>query len=743
MIKFFACIALWFSIQVTYAQNGKYLKMPVAKFSIGDGSDWKAAAFDDSQWKDIKVGEVWQSQGYPDYHGYAWYRIHITIPSSLKQSAVWGDSLRVFLAHVNDADETYLNGTLIGKTGAFPNDQGGYQSKWPATRNYCVAAGSPLIKWDAENIIAIKVFDGGGSGGIFMGSPFIDMLEKFDGIGFNLSEIEFLPGSKAKRKLTVSNKFNTATTGIFHYKIIDEVLKNVIEEKTIISSLGAYANKAYTLIFPHREGIKLVYDFKEKVSGKIKSFTEIAPYLLTPKESVKPLINGAGVLGVHAGSPVIYKIPVSGQRPFKYRIQHLPAGMSLDEQQGIITGSIQKNGSYTLSIKVSNRLGENEKAFTIKVGDKLALTPPMGWNSWNCWGLSVSDAKVKSSARAMIDKGLTDYGWNYINVDDGWQAAQRLSTGEIIPNEKFPDMKALGNQLHREGLKFGIYSSPGAKTCGGFLGSFGHEAQDAMTYFNWGVDYLKYDLCSYSDNTAGDTTLYAQQKPYIVMRDELKKHQRDMVYSICQYGIRDVWKWGKQMNGNLWRTTEDITDSWESLYSIGFSQTNNAAYAHPGGWNDPDMLIVGMVGWGENLHPTNLTPYEQYTHISLWSLLSAPLLIGCDMSKLDEFTLNLLKNREVIAIDQDELGSQAKRIINAKNIQVWLKPLADGSSAVGIFNMGEKYQSYNLMLKQIGINKAIAVRDVWKQKNIAQSGRGIAFNIPPHGVRLIKIIKSK
>jgi alpha-galactosidase len=201
MIRFFVCIALWFSIQVAYAQNGKYLKLLVAKFSKGDASDWKAAAFNDNQWKDIKVGEVWQSQGYPDYHGYAWYRIHVIIPSSLKQSAVWRDSLRFFLAHVNDADETYLNGTLIGKTGSFPNDQGGYLSKWPATRNYCVAAGNPAIKWDEENIIAVKVFDGGGSGGIFMGSPFIDMLEKFDGITFNLSGIEFLPGSIAERKL--------------------------------------------------------------------------------------------------------------------------------------------------------------------------------------------------------------------------------------------------------------------------------------------------------------------------------------------------------------------------------------------------------------------------------------------------------------------------------------------------------------------------------------------------------------
>jgi alpha-galactosidase len=743
MIRLFTCIALWFSIQVAYAQNGEYLKLPAAKFSIGDTSDWKAAAFNDNQWKDIKVGEVWQSQGYPDYHGYAWYRIHVTIPSSLKQSAVWRDSLRIFLAHVNDADETYLNGTLIGKTGSFPNDQGGYVSKWPATRNYCVAAGNPAIKWDAENIIAIKVFDGGGSGGIFMGSPFIDMLEKFDGITFNLSGIEFLPGSKAQRKLIVSNKFNTTIAGVFHYQVIDELKDKVIEDKTIPASLSAYSGKAFTIAFPHREGIKLVYDFKETASGKTQSYTEIAPYILTPGESLKPVINGGAVLGVHGGAQIIYKIPASGKKPLTYNTGKLPAGLNLDTKTGIITGSIQKNGSYHLAITVINSLGKTKKLFTIKVGKQLALTPPMGWNSWNCWGLSVSAEKVKSSARAMIDKGLTDYGWNYINVDDGWQAAQRLNSGEIIPNEKFPDMKALGNQLHQEGLKFGIYSSPGAKTCGGFLGSLGYEGIDAKTYYNWGVDYLKYDLCSYSDNIAGDTTLFAQQKPYMVMRDELKKQPRDIIYSICQYGIHDVWKWGKQMNGNLWRTTEDITDTWESLYSIGFSQTNNAAYAHPGGWNDPDMLIVGMVGWGESLHPSNLTPYEQYTHISLWSLLSAPLLIGCDMSKLDEFTLSLLKNREVIAIDQDELGIQAKRVINDKNIQVWVKPLADGGSAVGIFNISEKYKSYNLPLKQIGIDKVIAIRDVWKQENIAPTAQSIAFNIPPHGVRLIKIIKCR
>jgi alpha-galactosidase len=723
-----------------HAQNGNFIKLSTAKFSTGSDAAWKDSGFNDTQWKNIKVGDVWQEQGYPDYHGFAWYRIHVVIPSSLKKQSVWGDSLRVFLAHVNDADETFFNGKLIGKTGAFPEDKGGYVSKWPAVRNYCVAANDPTIEWDAENIIAIKVYDGGGSGGIFMGAPYIDMLEKFDGIVFTQTGITFLPNKQASRKLTVGNSFKTNITGKFHYKIIDEVTQKTITEKIVNCNLAAFGKESYALTFPHREGIKLLYDFTESASGKVKTFTEVAPYLLTPEASAKPMINGAGILGVHPGSPVLYKIPASGQRPLTYAVKNLPQGLNFDPKTGIIAGIAPKAGNYRVSISIVNAVGKDEKLFTIKSGSLLALTPPMGWNSWNCWGLNVSDEKVRLSAKAMIDKGLNDYGWSYINVDDGWQAAARLQDGEIAPNEKFPDMKALGTHLHEQGLKFGIYSSPGAKTCGGYLGSLGHEQQDANTYFNWGIDYLKYDWCSYSDQTAGDTTLLAQQKPYMVMRDELAKQPRDMVYSICQYGIKDVWKWGAKMNGNLWRTTEDITDTWESLYGIGFSQTNNGAYAGPGGWNDPDMLILGRVGWGENLHQTNLTPYEQYTHMSLWSLLSAPLLIGCDMDKLDEFTLNLLKNREVIAIDQDVAGKQAVRVINGKQIQVWVKQLADGSKAIGIFNLGKKYSKYELQFNRIKLTKAKTVRDVWQQKDAAKNVTSISCNIPPHGVRLYKVM---
>lgn len=211
------------------------------------------------------------------------------------------------------------------------------------------------------------------------------------------------------------------------------------------------------------------------------------------------------------------------------------------------------------------------------------------------------------------------------------------------------------------------------------------------------------------------------------------------MYSLCQYGIQDVWKWGEDMNGNLWRTTGDITDTWKSLYSIGFSQDKAGQYAKPGRWNDPDMLIVGMVGWGENLHPTNLTPHEQYTHISLWSLLSAPLLIGCDLSKLDDFTLNLLTNEEVLAIDQDPLGKQGRQLIKNDMYQVWVKDLEDGNKAIGIFNMTDKYQTINLKWSDLKLTGSIKLRDIWRQKDIGTSTDNFSSVIPAHGVSFIKI----
>lgn len=300
-------------------------------------------------------------------------------------------------------------------------------------------------------------------------------------------------------------------------------------------------------------------------------------------------------------------------------------------------------------------------------------------------------------------------------------------------------MKGMCDYVHNYGLKVGIYSSPGPKTCGGYEGSYTFEEQDANSYAEWGIDYLKYDWCSYGKIAPLAVTKDALQKPYLVMRDALLKCNRDIVYSLCQYGMGKVWEWGHEVNGNLWRTTGDINDSWSSLSGIGFSQDKCSAYCKPGRWNDPDMLVVGKVGWGPSLHNTKLNFNEQYTHISLWALLSAPLLIGCDLSQLDNFTLNLLTNDEVIDIDQDLLGKGAAKVVANKTYQVWVKELEDGNYAVGIFNMRDIPVNVTIYWKDIKLAGSYDVRDVWRQKNLGSFPDKFETNIAGHGVTLIKL----
>jgi alpha-galactosidase len=437
----------------------------------------------------------------------------------------------------------------------------------------------------------------------------------------------------------------------------------------------------------------------------------------------------------------LYKIAASGEKPLLYEVKNLPQGLTVNRENGLITGTLDTPGDYRLILSVSNKAGKAERELIIKAGNVLALTPPMGWNSWNCWGMSVTEDKVRSSAQAFIDKGLIDYGWTYINIDDAWQADSRTADGTLQGNRHFPDMKALGDWLHERGLKFGIYSSPGTRTCGDRIGSYRYEATDARKYAEWGVDYLKYDWCSYGEvfDREGDHSTSAYMKPYQVMQKELALQKRDIVYSLCQYGFKDVWEWGAAVNGNCWRTTWDITDTWKSLKDIGFSQDRLYSFAKPGRWNDPDMLIVGRVGWGEHLHPTNLTIDEQYTHISLWSLLAAPLLIGCDLGQLDAFTLSLLTNAEIIDINQDPLGKQAKKVKADGNIQCWVKDLEDDCKAIGLFNLGEEDQTYKLVYSSLGIPDVKEVRDVWRQSNLPGVNAYLETIIPAHGVILLRI----
>ncbi len=499
----------------------------------------------------------------------------------------------------------------------------------------------------------------------------------------------------------------------------------------------------------------------------------VAPYILTPLAPATPRINGADIFGVRPGSPFLFTIPATGERPMKFSAKGLPKGLKLDARTGRITGSLKKTGDFVVTLRAKNSLGRTVKKFRILCGDQIALTPPMGWNSWNCFAGAVSEDRVKRAADAMVKSGLINHGWTYVNVDDFWQNSHeskdptlhgefRDAKGFIVPNARFPDMKGLVDYIHSLGLKAGLYSSPGPWTCGGCAASWQHEEQDAQTYARWGFDYLKYDWCSYSAIADGreaatkDVPTWADSKdkndvkvasyPYMVMGKFLRAQPRDILFSLCQYGMADVWNWGGSVNGNCWRTTGDITDTWRSMSGIGFKQDKTAPHAKPGNWNDPDMLIVGQVGWGD-LHPTRLTVDEQYTHISLWCLLSAPLLIGCDMEKFDDFTLNLLSNDEVLAVDQDALGQEATCVATNGTVRIYAKALADGGRAVGFFNLDST--PANLSFNQFaaaGLSGKLHVRDLWRQQDLAgvnTDGGSLPLTLPAHGVMLYKFTAAK
>lgn len=458
--------------------------------------------------------------------------------------------------------------------------------------------------------------------------------------------------------------------------------------------------------------------------------------VLTPKASPRPRINGPSVFGVRPRAPFLYTIPATGARPMRFAVKGLPPGLDLDPESGHITGQLSGKGVHRVRLIAENHLGKTEREFRIECGDQISLTPPMGWNSWNCFGCDVTEANVRAAADALVASGLSQHGWTYVNIDDCWQG-KRGPDGNLAPNAKFGDLKALADYVHSRGLKIGIYSSPGVRTCASHEGSFGHELADARQYGEWGFDYLKYDWCSYGMQYPSPD-LARMRAPYELMRQALDAVPRDIVYSLCQYGMGNVWEWGAQVGGNCWRTTGDITDTWSSMSGIGFAQAGREKYAGPGHWNDPDMLVLGQVGWSARLRPTRLTPDEQYTHMSLWCLLSAPLLIGCDLTRLDEFTLGLLTNDEVIAVNQDELGRQAARVRADGPLELWVKPMADGSRVAGLFNRGDEPASMSVSAAELGLKGKCAVRDLWRQWDLGSHAGPFTTTIPRHGVALLK-----
>ncbi len=367
----------------------------------------------------------------------------------------------------------------------------------------------------------------------------------------------------------------------------------------------------------------------------------------------------------------------------------------------------------------------------------IAATPPMGWNSWNHFAGRVTDADVRAAADALVSSGMRDAGYIYVNIDDTWEG-QRDANGVIQPNSKFPDMKALADYLHSKGLKLGIYSSPGPKTCAGYEGSYGHEEQDAKTYASWGIDYLKYDLCSFRDIMQQEAPndpqkqFEIQKTAYEKMHKALEATGRPIIFSLCQYGWNDVWKWGPEVGGNLWRTTDDISDHYDRMTQIGFMQAGLAKYAGPGHWNDPDMLEVGNGG---------MTFDEYKTHMTLWSILAAPLLAGNDLSKMTPETLELLTNREVIAIDQDRLGKEGDRVWAEGPEEIWSKPLTGGAKAVGLFNRADTPRAISLKLSMVGFGNNAKLRDLWAHSDVEAKDGLYSVVVPSHGAVMLKVSK--
>ena len=471
--------------------------------------------------------------------------------------------------------------------------------------------------------------------------------------------------------------------------------------------------------------------------------------VLTPPVPAMPRINGARVFGVRPGHPIVWRLPVTGERPLSLKAEGLPPGATFDAEKGILGGAVENPGTYMVKFTAKNSKGEDSRTLKLVVGDKIALTPPMGWNSWNCFAGAVTAKNIRDTIDAFDKSGLADHGWTYINIDDYWQnkpsakndptlqGPERNPDGSIAVNKRFPSMKELADYAHSKGLKIGLYSSPGPYTCGGCVGSWGHEWQDAKTYADWGYDYLKYDWCSYGGVAVGNDHGRVML-PYRLMGEALRAQDRDIVFSLCQYGMGSVSTWGESVGGNCWRTTGDITDTWSSMWQILHKQQDSWPYARPGAWNDPDMLVVGRLGWGK-LRPSRLTPNEQYTHISLWAILCSPLLIGCDLTKIDDFTMSLLTNDEVIETSQDELGAQAACVARGPRAEIWAKPMSDGSLVFALFNTFVVPTRITVDFASLGVEGRWRVRDLWEQKDLGVFSSAYFADVPAHATRLVRL----
>ncbi len=498
--------------------------------------------------------------------------------------------------------------------------------------------------------------------------------------------------------------------------------------------------------------------------------------ILTPAAPLAPRINGPMVHGARPGKKFIYRIPVQGERPISFQVNDLPAGLTLDSEMGIITGvTPAKMGEYPMSFSVKNRHGQAKRSFKLVVGDKLALTPPVGWNSWGGYMLMISDQVMRKTADMIVERGLADVGFQYVSIDDCWMrispenyaarnerkkkqhegfdydgliGEERDADGNILPNKHFPDMKGMVDHIHSYGLKAGLYSSPGPYTCQNFAGSFAHEQQDAAQYARWGFDLLKYDQCSGGkllDELNGKTPGYKVAEFWKPMADALKSQDRDILFNLCEYGDNKPWKWAPELGIQSWRTGGDLNHEVKAYFQEALRlATDLRAFSKPGQWNDPDFMYIHKIRDHRSMMaPTVEIPLDtnqRYQYATLWSITCAPFFFSCDMDQIDEFTIRLVGNADVVGINQDELGQVAKIEQQTNDGVVMSKMLADGSRVLALFNRNAAGElALKLDANLLGAESPRHVLDAWRQKEAKNLKSGDTILLSPNGVALFII----
>ena len=520
-----------------------------------------------------------------------------------------------------------------------------------------------------------------------------------------------------------------------------------------------------------------VYD--ARVSGR---------QVLTPPAPAAPRINGPEVYGCRPDKPIVYRVPTTGNRPIEFSAEGLPESIRLDPRKGILTGRTPaKKGEYTVTLHAKNSRGRDSATLTLVVGDKLALTPPMGWNDWYTHYSFVTDKDIRAAADAMVASGMADVGYSYVSIDDCWmrvpddymktvldraskfsgrpfdtdakRGPTRDADGRILPARDFPDMKALTGHIHAYGLKAGIYTSPGPRTCARFEGAYGHEEQDARSFAQWGFDLLKYDWCSYNEiytkrmqelRKDPNKVVPEHRRPYVQMCKLVAELDRDIVLNLCQYGMAEVWKWGGLVGGQSWRVGGDLgfTLTKGGVYKTARKTIDIGRFNGPANWNDPDYLILG--NWktpatgGGKLQAVDLTPNEQYSYVSLWCMMACPMFFSGDMATVDDFTYGLLCNAEMIAVNQDRLGKCAEPVVMDANQWVLKKPLADGSLVVGLFNLDKSAdRDIAVTWAQLGLTgpAQAPARDLWRRRDVQFPADGMKVKLSPLGCAVFKIGK--